>query len=110
MQSLAKKIEVLQLLGTGLSVSTLLIRTGLSYEDLCEMASDYLDLGTELKRWYPRYDFTVKPKEEPMVEVKPEQNLTYEYAICEAKTEAKQEPSVEEEVKPVKKTRKKKNV
>lgn len=57
MNSLASKLEVMQLLGTGLSVQTLVDRAGITFDQLCELAAQYPDLHHELKRWYKRYDF-----------------------------------------------------
>ena len=70
MSSLANKMQVMQLLGTGLSVQTLSDRVNLSYDQLCDLAAEYPDLGIELKRWYPKYDFTVKPKDTKPLETK----------------------------------------
>lgn len=57
MNYLASKMEIMQLLGTGLSVQTLLERAGITMGELCELADQYPDLHSELKRWYKRYDF-----------------------------------------------------
>ena len=66
MNSLANKMNVMNLLGTGLSVTTLLDRANLTMGELCELADQYPDLHNELKRWYKRYEFTAK-KEIPVV-------------------------------------------
>ena len=60
MNTLANKMKVMQLLGTGLSVKSLLQKTELTMNELCELAEQYPDLERELKRWYKRYDFSVK--------------------------------------------------
>ena len=61
MNSLASKMKIMNLLGTGKSVQTLLDIMNITFDQLCELAAEYPDLHTELKRWYKRYDFTVKP-------------------------------------------------
>lgn len=66
MNSLASKLEVMQLLGTGLSVQTLVDRAGITFDQLCDLAAQYPDLHNELKRWYKRYEFIAK-KEIPVV-------------------------------------------
>lgn len=60
----------MQLLGTGLSVQTLCDRAGITFEDLCDLAAEYPDLGIELGRWYKKYDFTSKPKDTKPLETK----------------------------------------
>ena len=50
----------MNMLGTGLSVQTLIERVGITYEQLCELAQEYPDLHKELKRWYKRYDFSTQ--------------------------------------------------
>jgi hypothetical protein len=64
MNFLANKMTVMNLLGTGLSVHTLIERVGITYDQLCQLAQEYPELHKELKRWYKRYDFTVKQKEQ----------------------------------------------
>lgn len=64
MNFLANKMTIMKMLGTGLSVQTLVERVGITYDQLCELAQEYPDLHKELKRWYKRYDFTVKPKKQ----------------------------------------------
>lgn len=70
MNSLASKMEIMQLLGTGLSVQTLCDRAGITFETLCDLAAEYPDLEIELKRWYKKYDFTSKSKETKPLETK----------------------------------------
>lgn len=60
----------MQLLGTGLSVQTLCDRAGITFETLCDLAAEYPDLNTELKRWYKRYEFTVNKKDIKPLEAK----------------------------------------
>lgn len=50
----------MNLLGTGLSVQSLIDRVGITFDQLCELAEQYPDLQRELKRWYKRYEFVVK--------------------------------------------------
>jgi hypothetical protein len=64
MNYLASKMQVLNLLGKGLSVNSLLENTQLTFDELCKLAQEYPELHNELKRWYKRYDFTVKSKEQ----------------------------------------------
>lgn len=64
MNYLASKMQVLNLLGKGLSVNSLLENTQLTFDELCKLAQEYPELHKELKRWYKRYDFTVKSKEQ----------------------------------------------
>ena len=66
MNTLASKIEVMQLLGTGLSVQSLIDKVGITFDELCDLAEQYPDLHHELKRWYKRYEFIAK-KEIPVV-------------------------------------------
>lgn len=64
MNFLANKMTIMNMLGTGLSVQTLVERVGITYDQLCELAQEYPDLHKELKRWYKRYDFTATPKKQ----------------------------------------------
>ena len=64
MNTLATKMKLMTLLGTGLSVQTLINEVGITFDELCDLAGEYPDLERELKRWYKRYDFTVKSKKE----------------------------------------------
>lgn len=66
MNSLASKMKVMNLLGTGLSVRSLCERADISFDELCKLAEEYPELHRELKRWYKRYEFTPK-KEIPVV-------------------------------------------
>ena len=50
----------MQNLGTGLSVDSLCKKCEITYNQLCELAQEYADLYSELKKWYKRYDFTPK--------------------------------------------------
>lgn len=54
------KNAVLELLGQGLSVYKICERLGISFNELCEMAEEFGSLKSELKRWYPNYNFDVK--------------------------------------------------
>lgn len=56
----SKYYEVMNLIGTGLSVQTICDRAGLTFDKLCEVCAEYTDLEIELKKWFPKYDFTVK--------------------------------------------------
>lgn len=56
----SKYYEVMNLIGTGLSVQTICDRAGLTFDELCEVCAEYTDLEIELKKWFPKYDFTVK--------------------------------------------------
>jgi len=58
------KIKVLDSLGKGLSVRTICERLDITYEDLCKLAQEDNQVYTELKRWYPKYDFLAEPKRE----------------------------------------------
>lgn len=71
MNSLPSKTEILNLLGTGLSVQTLVERAGITFDQLCQLAEQYPDLHTELNRWYKLYDFTVKKQQDKEKENKP---------------------------------------
>lgn len=50
----------MQHLGTGLSVENLCLACNLTYNQLCELAQEHMDLYHELKKWYKRFDFEVK--------------------------------------------------
>lgn len=56
----SKYYEVMGLIGTGLSVQTICDRAGLTFDELCEVCAEHTDLEIELKKWFPKYDFTVK--------------------------------------------------
>lgn len=60
MYSKSKYYEVMGLIGCGLSVQTICDRAGISFDDLCEVCAHHTDLEIELKKWFPKYDFTVK--------------------------------------------------
>lgn len=64
MNYLKSKMEVMNLLGCGYSVASLINKLGLTYNELCDLYAEYPDLARELNRWYPLYDFRCK-KEEP---------------------------------------------
>jgi hypothetical protein len=95
MNSLANKMNVMNLLGKGLSVNTLLERADITMGELCELADQYPDLHSELKRWYKRYDFGLLKEGKDFV--KKETTIT-EPIILETK---------EEKPKTVRKPRKK---
>lgn len=61
----------MQHLGTGLSVDNLCLACNITYNQLCELAQEHLDLYHELKKWYKRYDFVPQSKESAPVEDKP---------------------------------------
>lgn len=126
-------IKVLQLLGTGLSVQSLVDKLGITYEHLCELAGEYPMLSNELYRWYPKWDFTVKQKEEPkakdieqaikalnggelddvIISVDNLKKIAEDNSVKLDEEKIKEEAKPLEEileVKPVKKKRKKKNV
>lgn len=69
-----KFYEIMKLLGCGNSVATVCNKAGISFEELCEEAEKYNELKIELERWYPRFDFTVKPKEKKEETVKQTQS------------------------------------
>ena len=71
MNFLATKMEVMNSLGKGLSVRSIMERTGITYNQLCQLAEQYPDLLKELNRWYKRYDFTVKDDKSLEVKEKP---------------------------------------
>lgn len=101
--------EILRLLGCGLSVNTLCSKLNISYSSLCKAAAESMTLYNELKKWYPAYDFTVKPepKEDPIPEVeeiKENPVITVEVQEIQVEPVDPVEPIIE---KP-KKTRKKK--
>lgn len=58
------KIKVLDSLGKGLSVRTICERLDITYEDLCKLAQEDNQVYTELKRWFPLYNFLAEPKNE----------------------------------------------
>ena len=53
----------MQHLGMGLSVENLCLACNITYNQLCELAQDHMDLYHELKKWYKRYDFIPQPLE-----------------------------------------------
>ena len=71
MNSLASKMKVMNLLGTGLSVRSLCERADISFDELCKLAEEYPELHRELKRWYKRYEFIVKPDKSLETKEKP---------------------------------------
>lgn len=64
MNYLKSKMEVMNLLGCGYSVASLINKLGLTYNELCDLYAEYPDLARELNRWYPLYDFRCKKEEE----------------------------------------------
>ena len=62
--------EVMNLIGKGLSVQTICDRAGLTFDELCEVCAEHTDLEIELKKWFPKYDFTVKVTKNDTKEVK----------------------------------------
>lgn len=60
MSSKSKYYEVRDLIGCGYSVKSICDKTSLSFDELCALCAEYPDLEIELKRWFPKYDFTVK--------------------------------------------------
>lgn len=60
MSSKNKYYEVMALIGCGYSVQTIIEKAGISYDELCEVCAEHTDLEIELKKWFPKYDFTVK--------------------------------------------------
>ena len=65
-----KYYEVMSLLGCGYSVQTICDKASLTYDELCNLAEEYNELKIELIKWFPRYDFMVKPKEKKEKTVK----------------------------------------
>lgn len=61
----------MQKLGTGLSVENLCLACNITYNQLCELAQEHLDLYHELKKWYKRFDFIPQSQESKPVEDKP---------------------------------------
>ena len=61
----------MQKLGTGLSVENLCKACDMTYNQLCQLAQEHLDLYHELKKWYKRFDFIPKAQEAKQVEDKP---------------------------------------
>lgn len=56
----SKYFEIMNLIGCGYSVQTICDKSGVSFDELCEICAEHPDLEIELKRWFPKYDFTVK--------------------------------------------------
>lgn len=56
----SKYYEIMNLIGCGYSVQTICDKSGVSFDGLCEICAEHPDLEIELKRWFPKYDFTVK--------------------------------------------------
>ena len=70
----AEKINVMQHLGNGLSVESLCKVCEITYNQLCQLAQDNMDLYHELKKWYKRYDFIPQTEEAKPIEDKPLEN------------------------------------
>lgn len=81
-------------LGTGLSVENLCVACGITYNELCALADEYQELFHELKKWYKRFDFTVKKLnfDEPVFSVNPE---TYWKVKQEVKHETVKDGDIE---------------
>lgn len=56
----SKYYEIMNLIGCGYSVKSICDKSGVSFDELCEICAEHPDLEIELKRWFPKYDFTVK--------------------------------------------------
>ena len=56
----SKYYEIMNLIGCGYSVQSICDKSGVSFDELCEICAEHPDLEIELKRWFPKYDFTVK--------------------------------------------------
>ena len=60
MSSKNKYYEVRDLIGCGYSVQSICDKAELTFDELCNLCAEHHDLEIELKRWFPKYDFTVK--------------------------------------------------
>lgn len=60
MSQIQSIVNILQDLGCGLSVQTLITKHNISYDELCNLASQNTQLKQQLNKWYPLYDFEVK--------------------------------------------------
>lgn len=52
-------VNILQDLGCGLSVQTLITKHNITYDELCNLASQNEQLKQQLYKWYPKYNFEV---------------------------------------------------
>lgn len=60
MNTLKIKRNIMDHLGCGLSVESLCKECKITYDELCALAAEHIELMYELKRWYKRCDFVVK--------------------------------------------------
>lgn len=61
--SSSKYFEIMALIGCGYSVQSICEKAGITFDELCEVCAEHTDLEIELKKWFPKYDFTVKAKD-----------------------------------------------
>lgn len=60
MSQIQSIVNILQDLGCGLSVNTLITKHNITFDELCNLASQNTQLKQQLIKWYPLYDFEVK--------------------------------------------------
>ena len=60
MSQIQSIVNILQDLGCGLSVNTLIHKHNITFDELCNLASQNTQLKQQLNKWYPLYDFEVK--------------------------------------------------
>lgn len=78
MSSKSKYYEVRDLIGCGYSVQSICDITSLSFDELCALCAEHHDLEIELKRWFPKYDFTVKVKNETVKQTESDEKVEEE--------------------------------
>lgn len=78
MSSKNKYYEVRDLIGCGYSVKSICDKAELTFDELCDLCAEHHDLEIELKRWFPKYDFTVKVKNETVKQTESDEKVEEE--------------------------------